>query len=93
MGTTRARLLSAFESTREIQFSFGAQVHCRVCESENLSRFAGELTASSLSIENAKAGPVYVCQQVLVCLNCGFVELIIPPQELEKFKRISGAIG
>ena len=83
----------AFESTRGIQFSFGAKVHCRVCESENLSRFAGELTASSLSIENVKAEPVYVCQEVLVCVDCGFAELIIPPQELEKFKRISRVAG
>jgi hypothetical protein len=68
-------------------------VRCRVCESENLSRFAGELTASSLSIENVKAEPVYLCQEVLVCVDCGFAELIIPPQELEKFKRISRVTG
>ncbi len=68
-------------------------MRCKVCESENLHRFAGELTTSSLSIHKVNADPVYVCQEVLVCVDCGFAELIIPPQELERLKRISGAVS
>jgi hypothetical protein len=68
-------------------------VHCKVCNSENLCKFAGELTTSSLSMENVKADPIYVCQQVLVCMDCGFAEIIIPPQELERLKKISRTAG
>jgi hypothetical protein len=29
----------------------------------------------------------------LVCVDCGFAELVIPPRELERIKKISGAIS
>jgi hypothetical protein len=66
---------------------------CRVCNSENVHRFAGELTASSPRIENVRTEPVYVCQDVLVCVDCGFAELIIPAKELGKLRRTIAAIG
>ena len=66
-------------------------MHCRVCNSENLRRFAGELTTSSLSIENVNAEPIYVCQDVLVCVDCGFAELVVPPPDLEKLRKIGRA--
>lgn len=68
-------------------------MNCRACKSENVRRFAGELTASSLKIENVKSEPIYVCQDVLICVDCGFTELVIPPQELKKLKRNAAAIG
>jgi hypothetical protein len=77
----------------KILFSFGeARVGCRNCKSNRLHRFAGELTASSLKIENVSAEPVYVCQEVLVCVDCGFTELLIPPQELDRLRKISAAV-
>ena len=66
-------------------------MQCKVCKSQNLQRFAGELTASSLDIESVKVEPVYVCQPVLVCTDCGFAELVVPPQELQKLKKFSAA--
>jgi len=67
-------------------------MQCKACRSENLHTFAGELTASSLSVENVDLAPVYVCQQVVVCVDCGFAELVVPPQELAKLKKMSVSI-
>jgi hypothetical protein len=68
-------------------------MNCRACKSENVRRFAGELTASSLKIQNVTNDPVYVCEDVLICVDCGFTELVIPPQELGKLKRNAATTG
>jgi hypothetical protein len=36
---------------------------------------------------------VYVCQDVLVCLDCGFAELLIPASQLELLKTREPAPG
>jgi hypothetical protein len=63
---------------------------CKACESENLQKLDGELTASFPDLERANVPPVYVCNNVLVCFDCGFVELYIPPQQLNML-RMKGA--
>ena len=67
-------------------------MQCKACRSENLRKFAGELTASSLSLDNIESAPVYVCQQVVVCVDCGFAELVVSPQELAELKKMSASI-
>jgi hypothetical protein len=59
---------------------------CKACKSENLQKLDGELTASFPDLERANVPPVYVCQEVLACLDCGFAELYIPPQQLNLLK-------
>jgi len=59
---------------------------CKACESENLQKLDGELTASFADLERASLPPIYVCQDVLVYLDCGFAELYIPPQRLNLLK-------
>jgi hypothetical protein len=59
---------------------------CKVCSSANLQELTGELSASFPDVERANLPPVYVCKEVLVCLDCGFTELVIPAQELELLK-------
>jgi hypothetical protein len=66
-------------------------MQCRACRSENVRRFEGELTASSPELENVTTDPVYVCQQVSVCVDCGFTELVIPPEDLRKLEKIKAA--
>ena len=56
---------------------------CRVCLSENLQKLDGELTASFSSVKDVNVRPIYVCQEVRVCMDCGFAELRIPTAELE----------
>jgi hypothetical protein len=66
---------------------------CKACNSENLQRLDGELTASLPSLKNLKVPPIYVCQSVLVCLDCGFTELVIPKTELLSLKNAKAASG
>lgn len=60
---------------------------CRVCSSDNLQKLDGELTASLPSVKDVKASPIYVCQEMRVCLDCGFAELRIPTAELEALRK------
>ena len=66
---------------------------CKVCNSENLLKLDGELTASLPSLKALKVPPVYVCQRVVICLDCGFAELVIPTTELQSFKKAKAASG
>lgn len=59
---------------------------CRVCGADNLRKFNADLTASSTNIQGIKDSPVYFCQQLLVCLDCGFAELHVPPTDLMLLK-------
>ena len=51
---------------------------CKSCGSEKQQYFSGELSVAFLAIEKLKQAPVYVIQKILVCLDCGYVELIDP---------------
>ena len=75
------------------QRGFGTTMACRACNSENLQRMDGELTASLPTLKGLKVSSLYVCQSVLVCLDCGFAELVIPTSELLSFKNAKAASG
>ena len=60
---------------------------CKNCGSEKLQHFSGELSVCSLAIEKIKQAPVYVVQKILVCLDCGYIELIVPTAELAQLRR------
>jgi len=66
---------------------------CKACKSEILKEFAAELTASRPDLKAVTVPPVYVCQSVLVCLDCGFTELVIPAKELYSLKKGQAAPG
>lgn len=66
---------------------------CRICNSENTQRLDGELTASLPSLRDLRVPPIYVCKNILVCLDCGFAELIIPAAELLPLKKAKAASG
>jgi hypothetical protein len=59
---------------------------CKKCVSENLQALTGELSASSRFATEASLPPIYVCQEVVVCLDCGFAELIIPMAQLQQLR-------
>jgi len=63
---------------------------CKSCASDNLQSVAGELTASLLGLKNLKVSPIYVCQEILVCLDCGFTELRLTAAELQQLKKGRG---
>ena len=47
---------------------------CKSCKSENVQNLDGELTVSLPDPKGLTVPPLYVCQNVLVCLDCGFSE-------------------
>jgi hypothetical protein len=54
---------------------------CRVCTSENQSRFATEIAIHSPSLSPAY---VFLFPKVVVCMVCGFTEFSIPETELRQ---------
>jgi hypothetical protein len=66
---------------------------CKVCASANLQKLTGEMSASFPDVKRGNLPPIYVCKEVLVCLDCGFAELVIPTPELERLKKGAAASG
>ena len=60
---------------------------CKSCGSEKQQYFSGELSVAFLAIEKLKQSPVYVVQKILVCLDCGYTELIVPTPELDQIRK------
>jgi hypothetical protein len=70
----------------------GGQMPCKACKSDNQQRLDGELTVTPPDLRGLKVAPVYVCRDVLICLDCGFAELVIPSEELRLLKKKKSAI-
>jgi hypothetical protein len=68
-------------------------MQCKACKSGNLQKLDGELTASPPDVDAIKVPPLYVCQDVVVCLDCGFAELLIPTNQLKLLKTRAQATG
>lgn len=60
---------------------------CKACGSENQLTLRAELTASFPSLPAAKLAPLYVCQDLRICMVCGFAELQIPPTQLQELTK------
>jgi hypothetical protein len=67
-------------------------MHCKNCMSESVQRFDGELTLSLANLNGLNIPPVYVCECVIVCLQCGFTELVIPRPTLGKLNQGKAAL-
>ena len=59
---------------------------CKVCSSENQQKFPVELAVVFPGVQRFRLSPVYVCQEMLICLSCGHSESIVPATELEKLR-------
>jgi hypothetical protein len=60
---------------------------CRSCESDKQQFFAEELTVAFPGVQRMNLAPVYICQKTLVCLDCGFTELVVPTPQLEQINK------
>jgi len=60
---------------------------CKKCASANERSFKAELTAAFKEIESLNRSPVYMSQDILICLDCGHTELTFPPKALEQLQR------
>lgn len=66
---------------------------CRACRSDRVRELRGELTASYSSLQEVKVPPIYVSEGVIVCLDCGFAELVIPLAALQVLEKGDAAAG
>jgi hypothetical protein len=66
---------------------------CKACESENLQKLDGELTITQPDLKGLDVPPIYVCRNVLICLDCGFTELVLSDEELRLLKKRKSASG
>jgi hypothetical protein len=64
---------------------------CRACRSDKVRQLRGELTASCSGLEALKVQPIYVAEDVIVCLDCGFAEIVIPLGALEVLQKRDAA--
>jgi hypothetical protein len=60
---------------------------CKKCASANERSFKAELTAAFKEIESLNQAPVYMSQDILICLDCGHTELTFPAKALELLQR------
>jgi hypothetical protein len=60
---------------------------CRKCASSNARSFKSEMTVAFRELENVDQAPVYICQDILVYLDCGRVELSLPPAKLAQLRQ------
>jgi hypothetical protein len=64
---------------------------CEKCSSGNLRSFKGELAVAFRELENVNQSPVYVSQDIWVCLDCGHTGIDIPAAKLEPLRqKLSG---
>ena len=68
--------------------------YCKQCGAKNQQRFTAEMSCSFPGVENLDKSPVYLCQSIFICLDCGETELTIPAAELAQLKQgLSGRRG
>jgi hypothetical protein len=60
---------------------------CKKCASSNERSFKSEMTLAFRELENVDRAPLYVSQDISVCLDCGHIELALPPAKLEQLKQ------
>ena len=54
---------------------------CKSCSSSNLRKFPTEI---AIHLKDIDRPHVFVFPEILVCLNCGFTELVIEENSLKK---------
>jgi hypothetical protein len=66
---------------------------CKKCASTGQQYFPSELTVSFPGRERLNLSPIYICENVLFCLDCGYTELVIAPTVLEKLRQGMDALN
>jgi hypothetical protein len=67
-------------------------VVCKVCASDNQQNFPAEMHVGFPGIKRVSLSPVYISAGLLVCLDCGHADLLIPATKLERLKEGMDAI-
>jgi hypothetical protein len=55
---------------------------CKSCGSDELGKFIAEIAIHFPGLKNIDKAHVWVFPDLLICLNCGTTEFVIPEREL-----------
>jgi hypothetical protein len=67
---------------------------CKSCGSANQKKFIGEMGIRTPGLKNIDKPTVLVFPQLIVCLDCGTAEFVVPETELRLLaKRDAAAAG
>ena len=55
---------------------------CALCASDNQATFTAEMNIHSTGMENLDKPSVWVFPELLICLDCGFLQFAVPVTEL-----------
>jgi len=64
---------------------------CKSCGSPNQNTFSTEMNIHLPGLEGLDKPTVWIFPEILVCLDCGFAECLIPEAELPKLARGTAA--
>jgi hypothetical protein len=65
---------------------------CKVCASDNQQNFPVEMHVGFPGIKRVGLSSVYISRLLLVCLDCGHADLLIPATKLERLKEGMDAV-
>ena len=60
---------------------------CKSCGSANLDKFSAETGIRRPGLENIDTQTVLVFSQLIVCLDCGRAEFVVPKAELHRLPK------
>jgi hypothetical protein len=66
---------------------------CKSCSSENHRKFSSEIIVHFAGLRNLDTPPVFVFPRLLVCLDCGFTEFVIPEAEVRQLGEGASTCG
>jgi len=64
---------------------------CKSCQSAHQSKVNGEIALHFPGLKNLDKPIVWVFPELVVCLDCGFTEFVIPASELRRVVEIDSA--
>jgi len=67
----------------------GVRLKCKACGSADQKMFIGEMGIRSPGLKNIDKPTVWIFPQLIVCLDCGTSELVVPENKLGELRRIS----
>jgi hypothetical protein len=70
-----------------IGFGRGQTVTCKSCGSDKQSKFAAEAAIHLAELKGLEKPIVWVFPELLVCLNCGNTEFVVPETELRLLEK------
>lgn len=66
---------------------------CKSCRSINLDKFIAEMGIRRPGLKNLDKSVVWVFPQLIVCLDCGKTEFVVPETELRLLAKRDAAAG